>query len=78
MIVFPGQSKSKCVLSCLLCYGPGNTVTDRPLAIEIVPIKALKDENRPERFPLSLTLHTVRVRHTLDTRYLSIEILQST
>ena len=50
MIVFPGQSKNKRVLSCLLFYGPGNTVTDRPLANEIVPIKAAKDENRPKRY----------------------------
>ena len=50
MVVFPGQSNSNRVLSCLLFNGPGNTVTDRPLANEIVPIKAAKDEYRPERY----------------------------
>jgi len=50
LIVFPGQSKNKHVLSCLLFYGPGNAVIERTLANEIVPIKASKDENRPERY----------------------------
>ena len=50
MIVFPGQR----VLSCLLPYEPGYTMTDRPLTIEIVPIKAAKDESRPERYRLDI------------------------
>ena len=49
LVVFPVQSNNNRVLSCLLFNGPGNTVTDRPLANEIVPIKAAKDEYRPER-----------------------------
>ena len=49
-IVIPGRSKNKHVLSCLLFYGPGNAVIERTLANEIVPIKASKDENRPERY----------------------------
>ena len=50
IVVFPGQSNSNRVLSCLLFNGPGNTVTEHPLANEIVPIKAAKDEYRPERY----------------------------
>ena len=49
----PRLSNNKRFLSCLLFYGPGNTGTDRPLAIEIVPIKAAKDENRPERYRIA-------------------------
>ena len=43
IVVFPGQSNSNSVLSCLLFNGPGNTVTERPLVNEIVPIKAMRD-----------------------------------
>ena len=35
------------VPNMFVIYGPGNTVTDHPLAIEKVPQKALKYENRP-------------------------------
>ena len=42
--VFPGRSKQH-DLSCLLLYWPGNTVTDRPLANLMVPIKASKNGN---------------------------------
>ena len=47
IVVFPRQSNNSRVLSCLLFNRPGNTVTDRPLANETVPIK---DEYRPERY----------------------------
>ena len=40
------QTINKHVLSCLCA---GKTNTDRPLAWQIVLIKAVKDENRPER-----------------------------
>ena len=48
--VFSGQSKNKHVLSCLLFSGPGKTETDRPLANQMVPIKAAIEEIRPERY----------------------------
>ena len=41
----------------------GNTVTDRPLANEIVAIKAVKDENRPKRYCISA--HLVRKHSSL-------------
>ena len=55
IVVFPSQSNNNRISSCLLFNGPGNTVTNRPLANEIVPIKAAKDEHRPERY--STILH---------------------
>ena len=48
--VFPVQSKKPHFLSCLLFYEPGKTETDRSLANQIVPTKAAKTENRPDRY----------------------------
>ena len=41
-------------------YGPGNTVTYHPLAIEKVPKKASKYENRPERYNSSSLQKSIR------------------
>ena len=54
IVVFPGQSNNNRVSSCLLFNGPGNTVTDRPLAKEIVPIKVTKVEYRHERYTITM------------------------
>ena len=42
--VYPGRSKNKNVLSCLLSNRPGKTETDCPLANQMVPMKAAKYE----------------------------------
>ena len=58
IIVFPGRSKNKDVLSCLLFNGPGNTVSDRTLANEIVTIKSAKDWNLTQALLLITDLWT--------------------
>ena len=50
IIVFPSRIKNKHILSCLSFYGHGNTVTDCPLANEIIPIRAKENENQPENY----------------------------
>ena len=55
-LVFPGRSKNKHVLSCLLSSGPGKTETDRPLANQIVPIKAAIEKIRPSVIYLHINL----------------------
>ena len=54
-------------LSCLLFNGPGNIVTERPLANKMVPKKAALDENRPNGYCLSLitgcVIYTASQKH---------------